>query len=149
MALQIDNSRKWEDADKLNRESFEVVSQPDKDVAAYKSAFEKAHEASIWEPNNPIILTTLGAAQYRTGAYEEAFKTLTRAEKLRADEGDEPNPGDLAFTAMSLHQLGRGDEAKAALEQLRTLLKDERFAEDEEVKALLAEAEGLIEGKRP
>jgi len=35
------------------------------------------------------------------------------------------------------------------LGQLRGLLEDERFADDEEAKALLAEAEGLIEGKKP
>jgi hypothetical protein len=58
-------------------------------------------------------------------------------------------PSTLAFMAMSLHQLGREEEAKAALERLGELCKDERFADDEEAKSLLAEAEGLIEGGKP
>jgi hypothetical protein len=45
-------------------------------------------------------------------------------------------------------QLGRIEEAKAALGQLRDLLKDEQFAEDKEAKAYLSEAEELINGER-
>jgi hypothetical protein len=41
------------------------------------------------------------------------------------------------------------DEAKAALEQLRASLKDKRFDGDKEAKALLTEAQGLIEGRKP
>jgi hypothetical protein len=55
----------------------------------------------------------------------------------------------VAFTAMTLHKIGRAEEAKAALERLRELCKDRPFAEDMEVQALLAEAEELIEGKKP
>jgi hypothetical protein len=50
---------------------------------------------------------------------------------------------------MTLHKSGRAEEAKAALERLRELCKDEQFANDMEVQELLAEAEGLIEGKKP
>jgi hypothetical protein len=49
---------------------------------------------------------------------------------------------------MTLHKIARVEEAKAALEQLRELCKDEQFAEDEEAKAFLAEAEKLIEGEK-
>ena len=37
------------------------------------------------------------------------------------------------------------EEAKAALERLRALCKEERFVEDQEAQAFLAEAEKLIE----
>jgi hypothetical protein len=63
--------------------------------------------------------------------------------------GEEPDPANVAFTAMTLHRMGRAEEAKTALEQLRELCKDEQFAEDMDVQGLLAEAEGLIEGKKP
>jgi len=149
LALQIANSHKWEDADKLKNEASDAISLPEENIEAYRAALAKAEKANGWEPNDPAILRTLAAAQYRTGVYEEAFKTLKRAEKLRADEGDETDPGDLAFTAMALHQLGRADEAKSTLEQLRASLKDERFVDDNEAKALLAEAEGLIQGTKP
>jgi len=49
---------------------------------------------------------------------------------------------------MPLHKLGRTEEAKATLDRLRNLLKDERFAQDEKAKAFLAEAEKLIEGEK-
>ena len=61
----------------------------------------------------------------------------------------DPTRRVFAFTAMILHQLERGDEARSALELLRALSGDERFTDDQEAKALLAEAEGLIEGKKP
>jgi hypothetical protein len=60
--------------------------------------------------------------------------------------GEEPDPANTAFKAMTLHRIGRADEAKAALERLRELSKDEQFAEDMEVQDLLAEAEKLIAG---
>ena len=149
LALRIATSRKWEDADKLKNEAWEVLKSSEKDASAYRGALQKAEKANGWEPNDPVILRTLGTAQYRTGSYEEALKTLMRAEKLRAGDREELGPSDLAFTAMCQHQLGRVDEAKASLEQLRALLKDERFADDQEAKAMLTEAEGLIEGQKP
>jgi len=146
VARQIVNSRKWEDADKLKDEAWRAVQLPDKEMEVYRSALAKAQKANGWEPNDPGILAGLGAAQYRTGAYEQALKTLARAERLA---GEDTDPWVLAFRAMTLQRLGRLDEAKGRLSQLQSLLGDERFAEDEQAKALLAEAEGLIEGDRP
>ncbi|MBN2269054.1 MAG: protein kinase [Sedimentisphaerales bacterium] len=147
VALQIANSRKWEDADKLNGESWEVVSSSDGDPNAYKEALNKAEKAISLDPNDLNILNTLGVAQYRVGDYEKGLETLTRCENNRADDHLEPAPENVAFIAMSLHKLGRTEEAKAALERLRALCKEERFAEDQEAQAFLAEAEKLIEGK--
>jgi len=76
------------------------------------------------------------------------LKTLKRGEQIRVHKGDEADPAALAFTAMASHRLGQADEAVATLEQLRGLLKDERFTDDPETKALLAEAEGVILGKK-
>jgi WD40 repeat protein len=157
LALQNADSRKWKDVGKLLEESWDVVSLPSKDMATYRQALEKIEKANILEPNNPnpYILITLGVAQYRVGMYEDALKTLTDTEKtrtgtdkIRTDTDEGTNPANLAFTAMALHKLGRTEEAKAALERLRTLLKDERFAQDEQAKAFLAEAEKLIEGEK-
>jgi hypothetical protein len=63
--------------------------------------------------------------------------------------GEESDPENLAFKAMTLHEIGRTSEAKATLEELRELCKEEQFADDSDAKALLVEAEGLIEGKKP
>jgi WD40 repeat protein/serine/threonine protein kinase len=148
LAIQIANSRLWEDAEKLRSEVWETAYLADKDAEAYRTALEDAQKANGWEPNDPRILGALGAAQYRTGSYQEALKTLKRGEQIRVHKGDEPDPAGLAFRAMVLQQLGRADEAKATLEQLRGLLKDERFADDPEAKALLSEAEGVVLGQK-
>jgi len=149
VALQIANSLKWEDAVKLTNEAWATVSLPDKDVAAYQVALEKAGKANALEPNDPAILDTLGVAQYRSGSYEDALKTLGRSERILSDAaGEEPNPWNLAFEAMTLHKIGRAEESKAALDQLRELCKDEQFAEDMEVQGLLVEAEKLLAGEK-
>jgi len=50
---------------------------------------------------------------------------------------------------MTLHEIGRLEEAKAALEQLRELCQDEEYlAWDMDVQGLLAEAEKLIGGEK-
>jgi dipeptidyl aminopeptidase/acylaminoacyl peptidase len=148
LALQIANSRKWEDAEKLKERSWEVVRLSVGDPNAYRAALANAEKANTLEPNDPSIFNLVGAAQYRVGSYEDALKTLTKSEQILSAAGEEPNPANMAFTAMALHQLGRPEQAKVALERLRSLLKDERFAQDEQAKAFLAEAEKLIEGEK-
>ena len=50
---------------------------------------------------------------------------------------------------MTLYKIGRAEEAKVALEQLREVCKDEEYlAWDMEVQGLLAEAEKLIAGEK-
>ena len=148
LALQIANSRKWQDAQKLNDESWDVVRSSTGEPNAYKEALNKAEKAVSLEPNSPNGLNTLGVAQYRVGAYQDALTTLSRADKMRTDANEPSAPEDLAFVAMSLHKLGRADEAKAALKRLRALCKEERFAEDQEAQAFLTEAEQLITGEK-
>ena len=148
LALQIANSRKWEDAEKLEDEAWKVVVAPDGGVETHQAALEKASKANALEPNDPAILTTLAAAQYRLGSYEDALKTLAKSAKLFSDAEEDPDPWNLAFKAMTLRKIGRAEEAKAALEQLRELCKERPFSEDMELQSLLAEAEGLIEGQK-
>jgi tetratricopeptide (TPR) repeat protein len=152
LALQIAQSRKWGDTEKLANEAWETIKLPDKGIEAYRVALEKAGKADALKPNDPPILTTLGAGQYRVGSYEDALKTLTKAEQILSDAEEAPDPWNLAFKAMTLHKLGRVEEAKAALEQLRELTEDWQVGEATEVvqalQALLAEAEKLIAGEK-
>jgi tricorn protease-like protein len=148
LALQIANSRKWEDADKLRREALEIVSSSGKSVDEYRTALEKAEKANSWEPNDPGILNTLGAAQYRLGSYEDALKTLAGSARMLSDGNEEPDPGNVAFTAMTFYKVAQVDQAKVALERLRELCRQEHLDWDTEVKALLAEAEKLITGEK-
>ena len=148
LALQITNSHMGEDAEKLEDEAWKAIVAPDKDVKAYHAALEKAGKANTLEPNDPSILITLGAAQYSVGSYEDALRTLTNAERTLSDTGEEPDPWNLVFKAITLHKIGRADEAKTALDQLRELCKERPFSEDTELQALLAEAEKLITGEK-
>jgi tetratricopeptide (TPR) repeat protein len=148
LALQITNSRMGEDAEKLEDEAWKAIVVPDKDVKAHQAALEKAGKANALEPNDPSILITLGAAQYRVGSYGNALKTLTKAEQTLSGTGEEPDPWNLAFKAMTLHKIGRAYEAKTAFDQLRELCKERPFSEDMELQGLLAESEKLIAGEK-
>jgi len=145
MALNIANSHKWEDgSDGLEYTPWATVSLPDKDVKVYQAALEEASMATALEPNNPTILNTLGAAQYRVGSYEDALKTLAKSERMLSDAVEEPHPWNLAFKAMTLNKIGRSEQANTALEQLQELCKQEHLAWDVDVMGLLAEAEKLL-----
>jgi WD40 repeat protein/serine/threonine protein kinase len=145
-ALQVADAGQWKDTGRLQFDAWETVQSPDRDVRAYQIALEKVNKAHGWEPNDFTILETLGAAQYRLGSYEEALKTLAECARMLSDAKEGPDPGNLAFKAMTLHRLGRAGEAKTTLEQLRGLSKEEQPAEETEVQALLEEAEKLITG---
>jgi hypothetical protein len=71
--------------------------------------------------------------------------TLTKSEKLR-DAKEGPLPANLAFLAMTLHQLGKKDEARATLARLREVMKQPRWKHYAKSTDFL-EAEELIEGK--
>jgi hypothetical protein len=53
-------------------------------------------------------------------------------------------PRDLAFLAMTQHQLGHAKEAQAELQRLRERMKDPRWAQDDEAQGFLREAESLL-----
>ncbi len=148
IALQIANAHKWEDAMKLRRESASVVNLPDRDIEAYGTALEKAQKANVYEPNDLLILYTLGIAQYRVGAYEQGLQTLKKADEIRVAVEEKPDVACITFTAMALHQLGRDQEAQTALTDLRKMFEDDRFRSNKEAHAFLAEAEKLIAGKK-
>jgi Flp pilus assembly protein TadD len=109
---------------------------------------ENTSRANAWEPNDPAILTTIGAAQHRVGSYDDSLKTLAKSAQILSDAGKELDPVNTAFKAMTLQRIGRADEAKVALMQLRELCKEEQFAEDMEVQDLLAEGEKLIASEK-
>jgi len=149
LAMQIADSQKWHDSEKLRNEAWATVLSSKEAVGLYREALAKAEKANSWEPNDPAILDVVGAAQYRVGSYEEALRTLAMAGEHLSYEGDRAGPPAQAFTAMARYHLGHAEEAISVLNDLRDSLKDVRFVDDSEAKALLAEAEALIEGKRP
>jgi WD40 repeat protein/tetratricopeptide (TPR) repeat protein len=146
-ALQIADAHRWEDADKLRTESRAITSFPDANTAAYQTALEQAELANRLEPNDPSTLVTLGIAQYRVGAYEDALGTLSKAEKMRANSGREDDPVNAAFMAMAYHRLGRAEDAKIAMDWLRSLFEPERYDNDPRARRILIEAERLFAGE--
>ncbi|MFH0981760.1 MAG: protein kinase [Planctomycetota bacterium] len=158
--------RRGDDPGRLNGASRSVVSAADKDAQAYRQALRWAEAACKLVSDDGRFLTTLGVAQYRVGVYQDALATLTHSDEINrrastglisrvsdiweALKGDHHvtggQPADIAFMAMSLHQLGRADEARAALERLRVIMRDPKHAENEESQGFLREAEALLLG---
>jgi tetratricopeptide (TPR) repeat protein len=132
------------DPNALNTLSWRVVLRPDAKLIEYDLALRQAQVACDLAPENGLYLNTLGVAQYRVGKFREALETLTRSEKLNAGENG-PHPADIAFIAMTLHQLGNNEQLKPALGRLRQAVKARGDLPDD--LALLHEAYALIEGK--
>ena len=131
-----------------NRASAEVRSAEGL-AEGYRQALRWAERAGELTRDDGSMLNTLGVAQYRTGQYEQALKTLSQSEQLNAKDRrfGGPHPSDLAFQAMAHHQLGHKEEAAKLLVRLRKIMKQGRWAEDAEARGFLREAEVLIEAK--
>ena len=72
---------------------------------------------------------------------------MTRSDNINSTGPDGPQPADVAFLAMTQHQLGQPSPARATLARLReTLQQNPRWANDADAQAFLREAETLIEG---
>ncbi|MFC1792770.1 protein kinase [Planctomycetota bacterium] len=145
-ALEIANAHRSEDAEKLKKESWEVVSSPDERIRNYQVALEKARSAKRFEPDDWSILNTLGIALYRVGAYDDTIIALRETEKLRADSGAEADPTNVAFIAMTLHRLGQNEEAHAARNRLHSLFYEGKYDNDYEALNSLVELEKLLGG---
>jgi WD40 repeat protein/predicted Ser/Thr protein kinase len=128
----------------LNQEAWAVVQKPGGAAVACALALRKAESAYRADSDHGPIQTTLGAAQYRTGQFQEAVATLKKA-----DQVNQGVPGDLAFLAMAQHQLGRSDEARATLARLREVLKKPEWVNDAMSQAFLREAEELLKVGAP
>ncbi|MCX6629841.1 MAG: hypothetical protein NTW28_19660 [Candidatus Solibacter sp.] len=131
----------------LNERRWAVVSgrsSPEE----YAKGLERAQEAVRLVPSDPEYWSTLGAAQYRSGAFNESLGALARAEQLRNAASIE----DLIFRAMSHQQLGQKEKAQTVLlGELSKMLGDprylgdlQRYCGDQDKRSLLLEAEKLV-----
>jgi tetratricopeptide (TPR) repeat protein len=134
-----------QDPNVLNGASWAIVSEPGADASAYRLALRQAEEACRLASGNGLYLNTLGVAQYRLGHYEQALETLLRSEKLNSVGFQGSHPADLAFLAMTYHQLGQKGPAEEMLERLRETRKKPQWAGDVEAPAFLSEAEALLQ----
>src|SRR5262249_39338031 len=134
-------------------------------------ALRQAETARRLAPDQNKYLTTLGAAQYRASQYAQAQATLAQADLQhraalaslallaqqwpqalvtlwQAQPLHEAIPANLAFLAMTQHQLGQHESARAALARLREIADRPEWAKDQEVQSFLREAETLVGSKR-
>ncbi len=100
------------------------------------------------KPDSGACLNTLGVAQYRVGEFQAALETLTRSKELNGKDHDGESPTDVAFLAMTLHQLGETDKAHERLLQLRKIMQQPKWSDDQELMGFVEEAEALIEAVR-
>jgi WD40 repeat protein len=137
------------DATRLNGESWSTACRPGKPLVAYRRAVRWAEAACRQQPNSGAYRNTLGVARYRAGEHAEAEAELTRSAKLNAQQRGGSDPSDLAFLALAQHRQGAKARARKTYERLQKLMKEARWANNEEAKGYLREAEeGLKEGAR-
>jgi hypothetical protein len=137
---------------RLNQASWAIVSRPGASAEQYARALRWAESACRQRPEAGDLLRTLGVAQYRAGNFPETLQTLQRSDELNRAQRKSSHPGDLAFLAMTCHQLKKGDQAQAYFAQLRTVMAQPRWANDNNSKRILREAEDLLkkpEEKKP
>jgi WD40 repeat protein len=129
---------------RLNDASWEVVRRPGRGADEYARALGAAQAVCRLRPDYGPYLNTLGVAYCRTGQWQLAMETLTRAERLNAKAFGASLPADLAFLAMACHRLGQRDKARAQLARLREAAKEAQWAKDEESQGFLREAEEAL-----
>ncbi|MCI0465093.1 MAG: hypothetical protein L0Z62_49865, partial [Gemmataceae bacterium] len=134
----VDRYREETDPARYHQAAWELVRQPYLNAVQYGFALRQAETACRRAPEQGKYWTTLGVAQYRVGQYLEARATLTRADAINGGI-----PADLAFLAMTHHQLGQRELAQAALTRLRSLFQDPVWKSDRRAHAFLEEAEEL------
>jgi WD40 repeat protein len=131
----------------LNCRSRLTLRQAKEPDSTYHIALCQAQAACGHEPDNPDYLVTLGMAHYRLGQYDDALSKLEGAKQRFADAGRPTPPALLAFLAMTHHRRGKRTRAQAALDQLHDSMRRSSGTGQDEAKAFLAEAEGLVGGK--
>jgi WD40 repeat protein/serine/threonine protein kinase len=123
----------------LNRLAWDMVKLPGRERSEYRNAFRYTEEACQREPKNGMFLKVLGVAYYRVGNYEKAREVLQHSDEINLKQKGSL-PADLAFLAMTQHQLGHAQEAQAYLKRL----KESKSAQSAEAQAFLREAEVLL-----
>jgi serine/threonine protein kinase/tetratricopeptide (TPR) repeat protein len=88
-----------------------------------------------------------GMAGYRVGRYEEALAHLEQGEILRLQSKAALYPDHVAYTAMTLHRLGREPRAEEALDRLRAMFPQETSHDD--FQPLVRAEKVLVEKNQP
>ena len=130
------------DANALNTQAWNIVNRTGQSPSEYATALDLAHTAIQLDPGNHYYLNTLGVAHYRVGHYQDAVRTLTRADELNQASNNQYNRAtDLLFIGMAQWKLGNHDSARTMLDGSRALVEG---SNDGELLRFLQEAETLM-----
>ncbi len=91
-----------------------------------------------WLVHKPLLKDDV-IADISLGAFHAAEAALAKAAS-----SEQPHRSHLAFLAMTQHQLGQIDTAKATVARLREALKESDQDSDDTSRALLREAEATL-----
>lgn len=142
----------------LFRQSWSATLSPDNTLAARELARRNAAVACGQFPDSAAFRTALGMAEYRLGRYDAALHHLTRARddgiiksplRYVRSVGPMPKaiyPVNVAFLAMTLHQLNRVEEAREELICLQDILKNPLWDQYPDAALAKREAEQLLAG---
>jgi len=136
------------EAASLNSDSWSIVRESEYSESDYQSALKDAQNAVQLSPFDASLVNTLGVAQYRNQRYEDAVRTLERAELLQAHSFPAGKPHNLVFLAMAHHRLGRHNFAGKLLATVKQLMVQETFRNEMELWNFLDEAEKMLDSPR-
>jgi predicted Zn-dependent protease len=122
-----------------NEVAWSLATNPDPQRREPDRAVVLARKATDQAPKVAAGWNTLGVALYRTGAWAEAIKALTRSMELT--RGDSPH--DWLFLAMAHWQKGDRAEARVWYDKAVAWI-DRKRPDDEELTRFRAEADALI-----
>jgi tetratricopeptide (TPR) repeat protein len=129
-----------DDGAHLNDRAWRLLTGPGEQRAPSR-ALVLARRALAGQPDNPVFLGTLGAAQYRLGQYREAAATLRRGQAA-----GRPGPS-LFFLALARARLGDPAGARECLERAVGWARGQGALspeDDRQLRDLRAEAETLL-----
>jgi cytochrome c-type biogenesis protein CcmH/NrfG len=134
------------DPEKYHAAAWPVIRRPYANAPTSQFALAQMKAACQLAPDNATYRLALGVAQYRLGKFQKdqypsALAALTRC--------DQDSPATLAFLAMTRHQLGQKDQARATLTRLQGIMAKRASDASAEAGSFLREAVELIEGKLP
>jgi hypothetical protein len=132
------------DPKKYHAAAWPVIRHPYSNVFQCRSAVAQMETACRLAKDDATYRLALGVAQYRLGKfhkeqYPEALTTLNRC--------DQDHPTTQAFLAMTRHQLGQKDQARAAFARLRKTMKKSEWDKDPEARNFQREAEAVVNAK--
>jgi hypothetical protein len=149
LALEV-AGRRSEDAQSLYETAWLTILRPAAPRELSLEALHRLEAACRMVTGDPERLAeyqhALSLALYRAGQPDEALQMVARLNDMPAAVPSSARilPIDLAVRAMASQKLGRFANARAALDQLRSLVQTGHWSTDQEALAFLREAEVLI-----